>query len=438
MARAICAELEFTGNFWDTGTDGPTRVCKITPDEGPSWDIWIYDWSTDAHWGLFDWDLFGPVNRPDETYAFAAPHGERFFNLIKNVEYEHIHLIGHSAGSNLIETLARYLRNHRLNSITIHQTFLDPYEPPWDRLISSRYGLRSDWTDRYADFRTPPVVHLVNGYNVEVTGSPLDCTGSLNKICAHSRPYRFYGVSINEDYDGDVSHMNSDPVERADTGSFGFPLSVEMGRDINELSNIYDKGDRCQMDAGDCFIDNTQIGSLQYFTNYQINFLVNTTQGIVDFASDLIVDGTLSFIELTTDLFSLFPRANAAGLVQEPNSIFSNGFEPFSASKDSAYISMQITIEQPINTLRFNWNFDVEGEGTLRIYVDGRLVRLIDQRHVGIASFETEEIPIAGAGGPLMPGSYEIIFSLDGFAEGSASSVRITDVEFGFYDVIQN
>lgn len=99
------------------------------------------------------------------------------------------------------------------------------------------------------------------------------------------------------------------------------------------------------------------------------------------------------------------------------------------ATEAPSYLVVNVTTTSPVNTLRFNWSFAAAGEGLLRVFVGGNLVRQIDQRHVTPSSPETEEIYVGGVEGPLPPGTHRITFRLDGFA--SASGVELTDVELG-------
>jgi hypothetical protein len=61
------------------------------------------------------------------------------------------------------------------------------------------------------------------------------------------------------------------------------------------------------------------------------------------------------------------------------------------------------------------------------VFVNGVLVREIDQRHVSLESPTTEEIYIGGDSGILSP---RIVFRLDGFGT-DASGVELTDIELG-------
>jgi hypothetical protein len=73
--------------------------------------------------------------------------------------------------------------------------------------------------------------------------------------------------------------------------------------------------------------------------------------------------------------------------------------------------------------LAYGWNWTAGGEGDLRIFVDGVLVREMDQRFLAPAS-NSENVLI----GPNAAGRHQIVFRLDGFGF-STSGIRLTNVQ---------
>ncbi len=192
------------------------------------------------------------------------------------------------------------------------------------------------------------------------------------------------------------------------------------------------------MDGDICYQGGTPPGTLHYLPQSVVETVIQDVNAGIDFVQDTTQDllDLFESVEMSTFLPNILNSSSEPynQLASSPDLIFSDGFEPKETLEEAAYLTVQISTVEPVNALRFNWSFDVGGEGILRIFVDGALVRQIDQRFVTLASFETEEILI----GMLEPGTHEIAFRLDGFATDATSSIRLTDVELGFYELEQS
>lgn len=100
-----------------------------------------------------------------------------------------------------------------------------------------------------------------------------------------------------------------------------------------------------------------------------------------------------------------------------------------------AYLVLHVTTTTPVNMLEFDWSFGAAGTGLLQVFVDGYLVREIDQRHVMQASTETEQIYIGGTEGMLTPGQHDITFRLDGFGV-NPSNIVLTSIKIGMKQLV--
>ncbi len=239
------------------------------------WDVWIVDWQFLASWLGF---LPPYVQLPPSTLVNAKIAGYQTASFFAdNYQYQHYHLIAHSAGSNLIDTMAEQLRTLTSQSqqqpqLKIHETFLDPYNfPPLPTIFVdpsrhlSFYGKSADWVDSYVDTRRlfaevedpekellleqldTTDLHLRNGFNVDVTPESAGCSSIYPwyALCRHARPYLFYLRSIDPAYPADPA----DTIEN--TGDMGFLLSMEGGSNMNMLSVAKDQ--ECRMDdTGNC------------------------------------------------------------------------------------------------------------------------------------------------------------------------------------------
>ena len=450
LAYRICDEIG--QHVYDTHllpdttapADTKTLVCTAIADS-VSWDVWIVDWQTKAA-SVSAW------KNADETGHQLG------MDFKRNYHYQHYHFIAHSMGSKLIEGAAKVLGPDH----DIDETFFDAFDrdaivPSFTTDIArhvSKYGqyAKSKWVDNYVDTRNlcpeMPIttllsdpklylyynvacatadltdLHLTNGYNINVTPDN-GCTGLgiMDEIfCKHGRPYRFYADSVYKPFIDDFYSYVSDPLLSA--GDMGFPLSLEDGGNMRFLELGGDLECQMQNEAnGSCVPIDWTPYVWTYFPGALKDTIVNDVKGTVDFLKS--APGKLyDRVKLTTS--SLFSGFSILSATQASATI---------SADDPAYISVQVTTTTPVNVLRFNWGFDIAGEGLLQVFVNGELVHQIDQRFVPQASDQTEEVNIGGVDGILSPGTYEIAFRLDGFG-ANPSDIELTDVELSLVQVV--
>ena len=147
----------------------------------------------------------------------AVTEGLKLGSQIAKAGYDHVHLIAHSAGANLIATAAQVIRAKSPNTV-IQTTYLDPYAP-----LSTQvdfYGKYSDWSDNYFahDFPTGYFTErlLPNAHNVDVTflDPDLGIAPSGMAWSSHGWPVEFYMDTAN--------YPNWQP-------NYGFARSLEGG-----------------------------------------------------------------------------------------------------------------------------------------------------------------------------------------------------------------
>lgn len=432
MAQAICKRIGATQTYGNFQVDGVFPVCSGSSSDG-GWDVWIADWTTLAIAGLL----------PQQVWMNASVVGSQVATYFSNnhKQYKHYHLIAHSAGSHLIDKAASRLTS---SGATVHETFLDPYDPSAfanptfaGRHVGSSYGKNATWAENYVDTRLVGValtntdftdLRLGYGFNVNVTPTHDGCedTFTISSICSHSRPYRFYGMSIDSLFVGDASFKAADPITTA-TGGLGFVLSAESGVDIKTMRSRYPNGGECSTNSV-CLPSGSSIVS---------QILLSSIGGkVID-----TIAGTATFVEgVGTTLYSTIKLG--VGLIvkdgQSQPSAFANAVLP---TESPSWAVVLATTTLPVNTLRFSWRFASAGQGILRIFVNGDLVREIDQRYVPLASSVIEEIYIGGVSGALSTGTlpagtHRISFRLDGFG-ASASGVELSSVDLGMVAVVQ-
>jgi len=118
--------LFITHGSGDSIDDWPLEISEIMESniiDPNNWDIWRYDWKKDSENKLF-------------AAGNAVKHGEQIVDFLHSTDYEHYHLMAHSAGSFIIHTLEQEL----FEQATIHSTYLDPF--CGSNIVDWEYGHR--------------------------------------------------------------------------------------------------------------------------------------------------------------------------------------------------------------------------------------------------------------------------------------------------------
>lgn len=408
MAGWVCAQGEdvIGQSLLTVPADAITAICATTFN-GTRWHVWIVDWQDQACPGEKCMiDAKEAQENAETTGKFAAM-------MLARLNYEHWHLIAHSAGSNLIEAFGRELKRNAEEagdySTTAHMTFLDGYDPKGEK---STYGKSADWADSYVDTRiitlagiqdtTDTFFDFVN--SIDVTPSSDGC-GDLDDgvwSCRHDRPVRFYGKTIDPDFISHPSHESVDPIPDTLLAGIGWDLSVEQGYTLEELSK-----------------------------NYQIG---RTSTPVVE---QKVVRGVVSgdtsgaaFCQAQTwecSIITLGQRYAPAPRQIEPaatKNATSNALEP-------SWLVVEITATEPINTLTFNTEFLAGTDGLVSVFLNEDRVGSIDQRFAPESGIETHELYL----GDLPAGHYKLAFRLDQYG-ADASEVQLTEIELGWMELV--
>ena len=182
------------------------------------------DWQVEAiKWREAAWGL--PVMAMLGARIEGALYGAGF----AQTHWQHIHLIGHSAGSVFIEAFAKEIKGIWPDT-QIHSTFLDPYLSVALRLGKETYGVNSDWSDSYFAHDGTSILtegQLLHAHNVDVTWLDTENISYVTHYCfpsgmagttpmtifdkqvpcsvhahvdsSHGWPYRFYQRTIDEE-----------------------------------------------------------------------------------------------------------------------------------------------------------------------------------------------------------------------------------------------
>jgi hypothetical protein len=419
---------------------GQNKLCD-TSNANPCWDVLWADWKATADTKL---PLLAWVAASDVGVAIA-----QYLENTYGSRLNHLHLVAHSAGSNVIQHAAKKLEDNKWNGgiapTSLHMTFLDPYTPVNAGGVLS-YGnvdnsLIPSFSDSYktagpSNFLSAidPIAivltqetkaSLWHAYNFEVGGLDAD-TASLTAvhwaIQDHKWPYQFFQCSANPgvgSFYGEAAE--SCPVGYDGVYSFGFPLSQESGYagSIQTLRHDYHPGMGCVAVSPALCLDFVQ-GAIE---------VVNTV------------------VQATVDAAQAAASATGHAVVWVGNQAYDLGSQAFQAlqyftvsqvqkitlfSGSPVWVRLPVTITEPANYLRFDFNFTQGTEGYLQVFIHGKRVYSANQQFfAGNTLWHSPEIGI----GDLEPGTYEIAFRLDPLSD-TQSVVDVTNLSVGRLEAV--
>ncbi|MDI6450274.1 hypothetical protein [Anaerobaca lacustris] len=184
------------------------------------------------HWqcGWYDWRTQARHLRPSRAAKIGRDTvgpalGHKIVGLSEN--WQHVHLIGHSAGAWVVNAAAEIVA--RETNAEIHVTFLDAYVPGgWDEKALGRLAQTDPnrcWADHY--FTRDPLKlteNVLTGvHNVDVT--------AINPgIRGHLFPWHWYLATIAGRYTTDDRFGDAPVFCQVEGITYGFPRSLEAGR----------------------------------------------------------------------------------------------------------------------------------------------------------------------------------------------------------------
>jgi hypothetical protein len=180
--------------------------------------------------GFFDWSGGSAVITSIHAARYARDiGGPRLAAVILKlpVSFRHIHLVGHSAGSWVIDSAAKRIAKARPD-ISLHLTFLDAYVPAnWDpNELGNVKPAGGIWAEHYYTRDITYTVtqqDLIYAHNIDITAiDPL--------IAEHEFPYRWYLATITGSY-GRWDEKGYEVVKDYHGIESGFARSLEAGQD---------------------------------------------------------------------------------------------------------------------------------------------------------------------------------------------------------------
>jgi hypothetical protein len=400
-------------------THGWNPDLPLWPDAPPSDVPWLNDFAGSvgdylaAH-GLRNWQVVpykwlanSFTHLPDSAAVNGAKEGANVGRDIVNQGWNHVHLLGHSAGAAFIQGAADMIK--ALNqSIVVHETFLDPYLQlgcPG----RSAYGANADWADSYFahDFWTDDLGSLIiqpsltegrlaNAYNVDAT--QLDPSALLVPAYCGSLadPSQICGFEVISRHDWPpVFYTNTVSGSQPGAEGLGFPLSKEGGGWANH--GTYSRGDPPRI-----------LGTLVRLVHNEASAVVNPALQLGQLASQVSPSGIVQFLQK-----GFHARTGLGGGLP-------------------AWVSFAVPVTNQVNFVTFDAQFDSTNGavGLLSAYWGTNLIGTVDERVVVPGrqqySFALPE------GAPT--GLYLLGFRLDPHSDVQ-SSVNLTNIATGFSGV---
>jgi uncharacterized delta-60 repeat protein len=388
--------------------------------DGGSSDNWIMNMRdniksqtepTKTSVGRFDWGEKAK-GLPWDVYVNAFDQGRCLAKQIIIHDPVNIHLIAHSAGSNVIQTavdeLAKYYYGKNVapeNAPRVHLSFLDAYAPTggFERYGDLSAGMSEysllGYAEQYVDTRHFSIfedhtdIRLQNAVNFNVT--PLDYS-TAPKV--HEWPYIFYNYTV------------VDPQYNWKEIKLGYHFSTESKTNI-KIPRL--SGGTCftVSDVSRPYADMSCWEKIfekeTTYENYinESNPFVVSASGTVAVVEKITVDAANGFRDLVTNLFGLF-------------------------SGSPSWIKFDVVAENPVNVIEFDYLFPSKATasaGQFTVFIDDKLVfsRNVLEEDGGQVFHGRVGLPET-----LAEGSHAITFRIDPLSE-EQSIVYLADIRLG-------
>lgn len=399
-----------------------------------------------ANWEVrpLDWSRVSGAAFP-QLVLFEGEIGGLLYGsqLGQQQQWKNVHLIAHSAGAGVIESIALALKSSPNPPLIIQETFLDPYTG-WLREGVDDYGSSADWADDYfvVDALTDyGGVALANSlystsgglswaYNVDIGGTvastqlPVYYSGianstpamiSANTSPSHGSPIDFYMSTIN----------GTAPI-CADT--YGFPMSAEA-RGAGSWGSHPRNNTPYALCASLSLNRNptrAQMAAMLDFTTQS----VGTSGSGVNLIGGSGFSFTQPFAPLSNLRVSSTKSQTLAHTVKDNSSAKAKSTTVSSQASASAtgtplWLATAVTVTSTVNAVQFDASFTdgTAAEGLLTVYWNTNQVGMVDER-VAAGSTQSYRFPLPAA---VSSGLYTLSFRLDSFND-TTSSVVVSNV----------
>jgi len=383
-------------------TDLANAISTKVPSD---WQVVALDWMLDA------WTL-----NPDFALFAGDTKGTLLGKTLAAQSWEHVHLIGHSAGSALIHAAACEIKRSTSPTV-VHCTFLDPYLS--SLLVGDVvYGGTADWADCYYTAREGGLLpsgeftgrSLVHAHNEEVswldpdhrtisyhTGVPYLGNYSLvsEAISTHQWPHEFYLDTV------------TNLAPRACAAAVGFRLSKEGGH--WDERGLYPVNNQPVPLCGDSPVMLQRPLPMNSNPFFQLGSLPKLTSGSVG-------------------VFGQGFNLNRQGSSPVPP-----GRQPKDVG-DPVWLAVAVEVTNAVNFVEFEAGFSgiAGGQGLMTLYWNTNQIGMVDER-VALAGLQSYRFALPGT---FSEGLYTLSFQLDTFTN-LASSITVTNVATGFVGITE-
>jgi len=352
-----------------------------------SWKVEVWNWTEQAY-----------KFRVNDAFAEGFEQGRLLGRSIADAnQWQHVHLIGHSAGASVINSAALELTYWRAKGKfigSIHLTFLDPYSPVgFEEIYAAALDFDTDWADNYYSIDRSCLgkiwetcTDIVRRYTSREfkKAHNVDVSDVDNGLDRHSFPYQWYYATITGQYP-DGHPLGDDNLFEG--RRYGLPRALEAGQSNWQESLGLPVG-------------NPPIGEPPLWDKLktQLQAAAKKTQSFID-----------SYVV-----------PSATGI----KNILSNGLQMITQSP--TWVHTLVEMPQGTNYVRFTYQFDGTGDGYLTVYFNETLILIGDQRFDSNQPHNSGQIVVAD----LMGESNWLSFRLDPIGEEQAS-IFISNIEVG-------
>lgn len=322
-----------------------------------------------------NWEEFAATPGPTPAVNRAKRLGFDLGGAIVNAGYTDVQLIGHSAGSWLMDAAADRIASIA-PQLNVQCTFLDAFVP-LEALVTSpavtQLGDTADFAEHYVD-KNPSLVpfygatnlDLDRAFNVDVTD--VRPTPAQNAVAAHRWPCDWYTQTVANPASGQGYGFNLAP---AFSGTIASHLTFPRGGRVTLLPSLQDHS----------------------------------------------VDVTDLNFETAVDLFAIQHAQSATGSVERGSA---SSIQLSTLNADEVWINGIVETAGLTNLLRLEANFIGDG-GILSVLVDDNL--MIE------TPLNATTIEFADFGTTLEPGFHSLAIRLDA---SNNSILQISSIQFGF------
>lgn len=451
LVKVLCAKLSVPvqRGALSLSQVGVTDYCST-----PEWKIVALNWKAQAlDVSAIDiLAVFLPVVGLENLVKKAIPWhalsngghlGEKLGKALASngLKYDFVHMIGHSAGANLLHEMGHQLRLANPSSPTIHATFLDPFCGYPDRCD---YGYWSDWADSYIDSHEVIFLEgretrmtLCNAAHFDVTKRyPAAQEGALSDVLSkahHAWPYKCYvGSAIGSASVGspfDVACLGS----AANTVGFGLSYlgsnAIDPPALLTARSDRYNKGTLWTQGDDGLFTLQPNAKCGESTLQAVVGAVTSVVTGAISSVGNTIGPGVVALTS-TCSTPTFAPPVNAgttATLATCTLSGLKSASNATAAIENvTAWSSLSVNVGRRANRLRFSLQFTAPADGLLTVYFDDQQVYRTTHAVRGDVVYDTGFFNVP----EMERGTHIVSFRLDAL-ESSQAAAAVSAIQVG-------